>query len=444
MVGGPVVTGTVVLVNDGVGSTSDACEPLVGFPAGAIALLDRGTCEFGFKVLTAQNAGAIAAIVVNNVAGSPITMGPGAVGNLVTIPSVMVSLGDGNLFKANLPLTATLKADPTRSTNRDSDLDAGVIAHEYGHGISNRLTGGPNIVTCLNNAEQMGEGWSDWFALNLSTHPSDNALTPRGVATYLVFEPPNGNGIRPTPYTTDMTVNPSTYASVANPAISQPHGIGYVWNTMLWEMYWNLVDRYGYNADIYDPWHTAGNNLALQLVMDGMKLQVCRPGFVDGRDAILAGETALTSGANRCEIWRAFAKRGLGASASQGSSADRFDGVAAFDLPAACTTAVFGGFQRPVDNPPAMNNKNAGATVPLKFTLTGAGGSWVIDSQSIDCDTRVPTGDAPIIIATSPAPQGGAKYHINWGTDPSWEGTCRKVTLRIPAASDPVAYFSFH
>ena len=241
--------------------------------------------------------------------------------------------------------------DPTRSVNRDSDLDAGVIAHEYGHGISNRLTGGPNIVTCLNNAEQMGEGWSDWFGITLTTHPSDTALTPRGVGTYLIFQPTDGNGIRPTPYSTDMSVNPSTYASVANPAISQPHGIGYVWNTMLWEMYWNLVDRYGYNADIYGPWHTAGNNRALQLVMDGLKLQVCRPGFVDGRDAILAADTALTGGANQCEIWRAFAKRGLGASASQGSSADRFDGVPAFNLPAACTTAAFGGFKSPVDEP---------------------------------------------------------------------------------------------
>jgi hypothetical protein len=124
-----------------------------------------------------------------------------------------------------------------------------------------------------------------------------------------------------------MSVNPSTYASVADPAISQPHGIGYVWNTMLWEMYWNLVDRYGYNGNVYDPWSTGGNNLALQLVMDGMKLQVCSPGFVDGRDAILAADQALTGGLDQCEIWRAFAKRGLGASASQGSSTNRFDGV---------------------------------------------------------------------------------------------------------------------
>ena len=451
---GPV-SGDLILVDDGVvgtpvppappGTVNDAREPFTGV-TGKLALLERGFCTFAVKVFNAQTAGAVGVVVANNVPGFPITMGFTAPIPTITIPSVMISLEDSTLIRASLPAAATMKPDPTRSINRDSDLDAGVIAHEYGHGISNRLTGGPNIVTCLNNAEQMGEGWSDWFALNLTTHPSDTAAMPRGVATYLVFEPTNGNGIRPTPYSTDMTVNPS-YASVANPAISQPHGIGYVWNTMLWEMYWNLVDRYGYNADIYDPWHTAGNNRALQLVMDGLKLQVCRPGFVDGRDAILAADTALTAGANQCEIWRAFAKRGLGASASQGSSNDRFDGVQAFNLPAACTAAVFGGFQSPVNNPPAINNKNAGATVPLKFTLSGAGNSWVIDSQPIDCDTLAPTGEAPIVIATAPAPQNGSRYHINWRTDRSWAGDVpeghpahprrerRRRVLQLPLAS---------
>ena len=72
----------------------------------------------------------------------------------------------------------------------------------------------------------------------------------------------------------------------------------------------------------------------VQLVIDGMKLQPCSPGFVDGRNAILQADQLLTNGANQCEIWRGFAKRGLGASASQGSSNDRTDGVSAFDLPA--------------------------------------------------------------------------------------------------------------
>ena len=46
------LSGNIVQANDGAGvSPTDACEPLVGFPAGAIAVVDRGTCEFAFKAL---------------------------------------------------------------------------------------------------------------------------------------------------------------------------------------------------------------------------------------------------------------------------------------------------------------------------------------------------------------------------------------------------------
>ena len=56
----------------------------------------------------------------------------------------------------------------------------------------------------------MGEGWSDWFGLTLTMSPSDTRTTPRGVGTYVSFQPADGVGIRPTQYTTDMSVNPST------------------------------------------------------------------------------------------------------------------------------------------------------------------------------------------------------------------------------------------
>ena len=441
------VAGTAVVANDGVGATGDGCQPLVGFPAGSIAIIDRGTCEFGFKALTAQTAGASGVIIANNAPGDPITMGPGLVGNLVTIPAVMVTQADGTLFKANVPLSVTLRLNALNSINRDSDLDAGVITHEYGHGISNRLTGGPATVSCLNNAEQMGEGWSDWFAITLTTRPSDTATTPRGIGPYVSYQPADGDGIRPTPYSTDMSVNPSTYASVANTAqISQPHGIGYVWNTMLWEVYWNLVDRYGYNANLYDSWSTGGNNLAVQLVMDGMKFQACSPGFVDGRNAILAADAALTGGANQCEIWRGFAKRGLGVSAIQGLSTSRTDGIEAFDLPASCTAATFGAFHPPIEAAPTLNEVTAGAIVPVKFTLAGAGASLLIDSQAVDCSTLVPTGETPttpVGPGSTDLSQNGDEYHVNWKTDASWAGSCRRLTVRIPAASDAITYFRF-
>ena len=43
--------------------------------------------------------------------------------------------------------------------DRDGDVDNGIIAHEFGHGISNRLTGGPANSSCVGNAEHGGEGY---------------------------------------------------------------------------------------------------------------------------------------------------------------------------------------------------------------------------------------------------------------------------------------------
>ena len=445
---GPL-SGEVFLINDSAGvSPTDGCEPFV-VPAGSIPLIDRGACNFTVKVKNAQNAGALVAIVANNIAGPPIAMGGSD--PTITIPSVMISLDDGNLFKANLPLDITIADGTGGAPDRDSDLDAGVIAHEYGHGISNRLTGGPSTVSCLNNAEQMGEGWSDWFALTLTTHPTDTPTTPRGVGSYVSFQPADGVGIRPTPYTTDMSVNPATYASVADVVnISQPHGIGYVWNSMLWEVYWNLVEKHGYNPDVYGDWTTGGNNLAIQLVMDGMKLQSCRPGFVDGRDAILLADQILTGGANQCAIWEGFAKRGLGLSASQGSSNNRTDGIEAFDIPA--LVCEFNGFFGNTQDPPNFNNSNAGNANPLIFSLNGYKGLDIFAagypaSQQIDCTTKQPSGS---IQPTSPLPSKNLtydpltdRYTYPWKTSKSWENTCRQLILRLSDNTQRTVYFNF-
>ena len=219
--------------------------------------------------------------------------------------------------------------------DKDGDFDNLVIVHEYGHGISNRLTGGPSNSGCLNNTEQMGEGWSDFYGVMMSIEPGDTGVNSRAVGTYLFGQGPGGAGIRPFPYSTDMGVNPQTYNDIKTASI--PHGIGSVWATMLWELNWTLVDDHGWDADIYnftgDPNLDAGNVMTMALVTEGMKLQPCSPGFVDGRDAILAADLALYGGINECSIWNAFAKRGLGLSADQGSSSNRSDGTEAFDTP---------------------------------------------------------------------------------------------------------------
>jgi hypothetical protein len=382
------LTGAVVLANDGVGTTADACEPLVGFPAGAIALIERGTCAFTLKVLNAQNAGAVAAILHNNVPGGPaLRMGfattptPDTNVARVVIPSVMVSFDDGHRFRANLPLAATVRRKTEIEPLRDGDLDSGIITHEYGHGISNRLTGGRLNVGCLGNAEQMGEGWSDWLGLVLTARPGDTPTQNRGIGSYALYQPANGYGIRPAPYTTDFTINNATYDAIKTAAV--PHGVGWVWASMLWEVYWNLVERHGFNPDLYGDWTTGGNNLAIQLVIDGMKLQKCSPGFVDGRNAILLADQILTGGANRCAIWSGFAKRGLGVSAVQGSAASVADGAQAFDVPAECLVAI-------AVDPPSLAaaqlaNTTTTQTLGIQSAPGGADLTWSITETAADC-----------------------------------------------------------
>lgn len=343
----PITAQLALIEDDNSGTstdTNDGCDNITNGPslAGKIVVINRGNCQFGTKVLTAQNLGAVAVIIVNNVATAPIAMTGGNDGGSVTIPSVMINQAQGNtivnaLINGTITTgTLSLSTSPVYS----SSLDSGVITHEYGHGISIRLTGGASISNCLSNAEQMGEGWSDYFALMLTMKPTDTANQIRGVGTYLRNQPITGNGIRPAPYSRSFSVNNFTFNATNNASISQPHGIGFVWATMLWDMTWDMIDVYGFDSNLYTG--NGGNNKALQLVIDGLKLQPCNPGFVDGRNAILEADLLANNSDNKCLIWRAFARRGLGVSASQGSSNDRFDQVEAFDIPEECALSSTG------------------------------------------------------------------------------------------------------
>jgi phage baseplate assembly protein gpV len=344
-------TGEVVEANDTAGGTHEACTANVisngGALAGKIALIDRGNCSFVEKVTNAEAEGAIAVVVCNNVLGDPIAMG--GAGPFPNIPSVMISQNDCATLRQNLPATIDVVTSTASLPNRDSDFDNGVIAHEYGHGISTRLTGGRFNSGCLNNQEQMGEGWSDFFGLILTMKSSDIGTQSKGVGTYLIGQPTTSTGIRQFPYSTDFAINPMTYNSSNTAAV--PHGVGTVWCTALWEMTWELINIYGIGTDIYDadfanagtlanPSTFGGQNLALQLVMEGLKLQPCSPGFVDGRDAILAADQALYGGIHECILWEAFARRGLGVNASQGSTNLNTDNVESFDTPSA-TNSTF-------------------------------------------------------------------------------------------------------
>ena len=92
------LTGDLVLADDGTAAPNEACNALTNGAAmaGNIAILYRGSCGFSLKVLNAQNAGAVAVIVVNNVADTAlVTMAGGDDGDSVTIPSIFVTQADG-------------------------------------------------------------------------------------------------------------------------------------------------------------------------------------------------------------------------------------------------------------------------------------------------------------------------------------------------------------
>jgi len=208
--------------------------------------------------------------------------------------------------------------------NRDGDLDSGIIIHEYGHGISNRLTGGPSNVNCLGGGEAggMGEGWGDWWATALRQRPDSTRSDSWGMADY-----DNLVGIRKFPYTTDMAANPQTYNYITRAGYEGVHAKGGVWASILWETYWNYVGELGFSPDWYLG--GGGNNHIFQDVVDGLKLQPCNPNFVQARDAILQADQINYGGRNHCRLWRGFAKRGLGEGAAGG-------GRESFAVPSGC------------------------------------------------------------------------------------------------------------
>jgi DNA-binding beta-propeller fold protein YncE len=223
-------------------------------------------------------------------------------------------------------------------------------------------------------------------------------------------------------------------------------------------MTWDLIDRHGFNRNVYAPWHTGGNNLAIQLVMDGLKMQGCFPGFVVARDAIIAADEALTDGDNACTLWASFARRGLGFSATQGLSFLRNDNSEAFDTHPDCRK----GFTSGISPGPALNRVRAGDNVALRFKADRPRGHRdVLASNSpfsrrVDCQTLKTKGPGPYI-TPRPLPEPtrtpgwsrltyerhGDRYMYPWKTLREWEGTCREVVVTRADGVQHRAYFRF-
>ena len=242
--------------------------------------------------------------------------------------------------------------------DRDGSLDSEVVVHEFTHGTSWRLVGGGMVIGSL-QGRGLGEGWSDFYAealLNPTNANPDAAYASGGYVSYQIggtgFDQNYYFGIRRYPYSTDMAKNPLTFKDIdpgqasahkgvpLNPLSSpfdpssadEVHNSGEVWCITLWELHANLVHKYGWSR---------GNELALQLATDGMKLTPPFPNFLEARDAIILADTIDNGGANVAEIWSAFAKRGMGASATSPDGTTTAGVFEAFDVPIISSVAVF-------------------------------------------------------------------------------------------------------
>jgi minor extracellular serine protease Vpr len=120
------LTAPIGIVTGTVGGLGTACTALpAGSLTGKIAVLSRGTCTFSQKIRDAQDAGAVATIVVNNVAGDPTAMGLGGIPNEPTIPAYMASLADRSALVASNGAAGTIGATMTYILSTNVDIMAG-------------------------------------------------------------------------------------------------------------------------------------------------------------------------------------------------------------------------------------------------------------------------------------------------------------------------------
>ncbi len=215
----------------------------------------------------------------------------------------------------------------------DGAYDMAVVAHEYGHAISNRMVAGPDTGTGATQGQT--ESWSDlifaeYFRGNGISAGED--ANPFALAPYV-----SGNkqrGIR----NYGMNTSPLNYSDLEYDGVgtTSPHADGEIWSATNYDIAEALNDKYDAQFPSSDKAlqlrcakgelpadQCPGNRRWAQIMFDGLLLTPTGSTMLDSRDAMLAADRLRFNGANQIELWDSFAKRGMGETASSTGAADR-------------------------------------------------------------------------------------------------------------------------
>ena len=348
-------------------------------------------------------------------------------GNSLRNQNRMSSLpNDGLGFAPRMKLQ--LFNGPTNSPpeqERDAALAAETILHEYTHGMNMRLIGhGAGLNLGYITVFGLDEGFADFFSFASLSQSGDNLAGTYATGGYIArnwkYAPTSqavtanyyyGNLLFPN--STDMTKNPLTFKDL-DPAQGSQHSTidqsptypadlnssehyfvnlyvkaQQLWCVTLLEVRSNLIGAHGF---------ATGNDLAMRLAVDSMKLCPANPNFLQARDALLLADRVYSLGANQTRIWEAFAKRGMGFSAVAPGSQTTLGIIEKFDMPPASRakwtyttgnaiysspaiapdgTIVFGSS----DDKVYGLTPNGTTTPTVKWSYTSPAGAWNFDSS---------------------------------------------------------------
>ena len=226
----------------------------------------------------------------------------------------------------------------------DGAYDMVIIAHEYTHATSNRMTGGPDASLGGGHASAMGEAWSDLAGIE---YVQGYGMAPVGeespyaAAIYSTGDPQAG--IRN--YGIDQSPLKFSDFDYDGNGAGSPHANSEIWGAAMYQVRQRLIDKYAAQYPFedlerqidcadgkYNSTSCPGNRRWIQLMYDGLLLQPASPTMLDARDAIIAADLLRYDGANQFELWDAFAYSGMGEQAVA-ASVDDFDTVPDFASP---------------------------------------------------------------------------------------------------------------